>query len=157
MFTDRFGSHAYHSPAIGKNAKPLAGAALKPGKMHGKRLDQAGEPRKDWWRAPRHRFKSTRNDATHSPDDDRERPRAIWQAGQIAGSNVPLYFSAQIGCQRSNALGDPGWPGRETRPVVLEIGVIEAEHYRHFHHLDQSGLRQRFACPSGRVSGRALR
>jgi len=31
-------------------------------------------------------------------------------------------------------------PGREAGPVVLEIGVVEAEHDWHLHDIDQPGL-----------------
>ena len=37
-------------------------------------------------------------------------------------------------------LSDPCRTGREAGPVVLEIGVVEAEHHRYFDHVDESDL-----------------
>jgi len=60
------------------------------------------------------------NSASHHTDDDGERPRPVWQAGQIPAADVPLDLRAQLGGQCRYTLAN--WTGgrRKTGPVVFE-------------------------------------
>ncbi|MDT5367639.1 MAG: hypothetical protein QOC62_2070 [Mycobacterium sp.] len=76
---------------------------------------------------------SAGNNAPHCADDGRERPRAIRHAGQVARSNVLLNRGAQLRRQTLHAQTKRTRAGREAGPVVLEGGVIETDHDRHFY------------------------
>jgi hypothetical protein len=62
-----------------------------------------------------------------------------------------LDLAPQLSRQGDKTLSNPCRAGGEAGPVVLEIGVIEAEHDRHFDDLDQASL-----APFAHTMGRAL-
>src|ERR1700730_6153427 len=76
---------------------------------------------------------SVGNNAPHCADDGRERPRAIGHACQVTRSNVLLNRGAQLRRQTLHAQTKRTRAGREAGPVVLEGGVIETDHDRHFY------------------------
>jgi hypothetical protein len=73
----------------------------------------------------------------HRSHDDSERSRTVRQTGQIAVSNVLLDLTPQFGWRGRQVLRDLARPCREAGPVILELGVIGAEHDRPF---DQPSL-----------------